>query len=152
MESPRRNQVISDAKDRFTNPLSDDISIDELQNIFLMVHPSHNLSREHFSTTIQTLCDDDVCQRTDLERVLKELVRRMNLREILYWDFQLLDLNNNGRIGLDDAKYLFQQTHGSEYNIFWEAFVANRKVKDNKAVTFEEIETYLCTILVPGQN
>lgn len=152
MDSARRNEVLNEVKDRFTNALSDDITIDELQNIFLMIHPSHKLRREHFSTTVHMLCDDKVCQQSDLQRVLKELIRRMNLREILYWDFQLLDLNSNGKISLDDAKYLFHQTHGSEYKTFWQAFIASRTCKDQKTVTFEEIETHLCTILIPNEN
>uniref|UniRef100_A0A7M5XF83 EF-hand domain-containing protein n=1 Tax=Clytia hemisphaerica TaxID=252671 RepID=A0A7M5XF83_9CNID len=141
------SETMEDVMNRFSDPLTDDITTDELQQIFFVMYPSNCLRREHFTEAVKTICDDNVCHRLDFQNVLRELIRRMELREMIFWDFELLDGENQGCITLSDARMLFQQTLGAtHFEKYWQNFEEKRlKNSSNKnTVSFEEIEIILC--------
>ena len=114
------SEAMEDVVNRFSDPLTDDISTDELQQIFFVMYPSNCLRKEHFIEAVKTICDDNVCHRSDFQNVLRELIRRMELREMIFWDFELLDGENQGCITLSDARMLFQQTLGAtHFERYW---------------------------------
>jgi hypothetical protein len=142
-------ETVNDVLSRYTNPLSDDISIDELQHVFFVMYPSNCLRKEHFVESVNTLCDDKVCHRSDFQGVLRELIRRMELRETIFWDFELMDRDSKGHISVQDAKFLFQQTLGAaDTERVWKKFEEERRKNmpvNLNIVTFEEIEIHLCS-------
>lgn len=144
-------EAMVDVLNRYSNPLSDDITTDELQQIFFVMYPSNCLRKEHFTEAVRTICDDNTCSRSDFQSVLKELIRRMELREMIFWDFELMDCDNTGCISVNDAKFLFQQTLGAEFfQHQWTMFEQthlSKKHGNRETVTFEEIEIFLCAAI-----
>ena len=80
---------------------------------------------------------------------MRELIRRMELREIIFWDFELMHRDSKGNVGLQDAKFLFQQTLGAaDCERLWQKFEEERRENppvNLDIVTFEQIEVYLCS-------
>lgn len=135
-----------------TDPSTTEVSSLHLQEMFSLLHPTHNLSSQHFNDAIRTISGENKssseeywCHVNDLKDVVKELNRRIELREKLYWDFRLLDVQNEGSISLEKARVMFKEVQGDEFESFWKLFEEQQIVPKNE-VYFEEIELFLCQV------
>ena len=68
------------------------------------------------------------------------------MEEKIKWDFRALDKEDNGRISLESALFLFKAVHGDKFSQrYWNLF-ADSRLDPYEDVYFDEIKLFLCNI------
>lgn len=121
----------------------------DVEEMFNLLYPNHELTLEHFTDTIKSICNDECCDGSDLASVLLELKRRVRVRDDSFWEFQLLDTKRKGGISIPNAKLLFESVHGEDFLRFWDRFCRtyDTKLTEESAIKFRDIEMHLCSIV-----
>eukprot|EP00111_Clytia_hemisphaerica_P002852 TCONS_00008039-protein len=86
------------------------------------------------------------CRKEYFPDLIKEIERRHFMEEKIKWDFRALDKEDNGRISLESALFLFKAVHGEKFSQrYWNLF-ADSRLDPYEDVYFDEIKLFLCNI------
>ena len=106
------------------------------------------LDLEQISAAFQRVCGnkDGKCSRGQFHYLLQELERRRTLESQVKWDFRALDTDDDGRISLQSALFLFKTVHDRSFTLqLWNSFLSSRNRPEDD-VAFDEIRLFLCNI------